>query len=35
MYIMLGNGYAVYVTVILSALLGTFTYGVVRHKLPH
>jgi|TARA_B100001142_G_scaffold45951_1_gene42343 uncharacterized membrane protein YedE/YeeE len=35
MYIMLGNGYAVYVTVILSALLGTFTYGVVKDKLPH
>ncbi len=35
MYTMVGNGFSVFIVVILSALLGTFTYGVVRNKLPH
>ena len=34
-YILVGNGYVVYLVVWLSAVLGTFTYGVLRDKLPH
>ncbi|MDB4286193.1 YeeE/YedE thiosulfate transporter family protein [bacterium] len=33
-YILIGNGFSVYLVVLLSALLGAFTLGVVRHKLP-
>ena len=35
MYILLGNGYSVFIVVILSALLGTWIYGLSRNKLPH
>lgn len=35
MFIMLGHGLYIFVVVILSAVLGTFVYGVVRDKLPH
>jgi len=35
LYTLLGNGISVYLVVILSALLGTYVYGVVRDKLPH
>jgi uncharacterized membrane protein YedE/YeeE len=35
MYILLGNGYGVVIVMILGAVLGTFTYGVVRRYLPH
>lgn len=35
LYILVGNGYWIILVVIASALLGTFTYGLVRHKLPH
>lgn len=35
MFVMLGNGFAIFALVILSATLGTFTYGVVRDRLPH
>lgn len=35
MYILLGYGYYVFIVVILSALLGTFVYGLVRKYLPH
>ncbi|MCH7400035.1 YeeE/YedE family protein [Belliella sp. DSM 107340] len=34
-YTLIGNGYAVIVVVLASALLGTFTYGLLRTKLPH
>jgi hypothetical protein len=34
-YALIGNGYLVYIVVFLAALLGTFTYGVLRDKLPH
>lgn len=34
-YTLLGNGYGVILVVLASALLGTFTYGVFRSKLPH
>ena len=34
-FVNLGYGYLTMVVVIAGALLGTFTYGVVKHKLPH
>ena len=35
MFILLGNGVGVILVVIVSAVLGTYVYGKVRHKLPH
>ena len=35
LYILVGNGFSVFVVVLLSALAGTFVYGLVRNKLPH
>lgn len=35
MYTLLGNGYSVFIVVILSAILGTLCYGMLRSKLPH
>ena len=35
MYTLVGNGFSVFIVVILSAVLGTFTYGLLRDKLPH
>lgn len=35
LYVLLGHGYWVILIVILSALVGTFVYGVLRSKLPH
>ena len=35
MYTLVGNGLGVYLVVIISAVLGTLTYGAVKHKLPH
>lgn len=35
MYILLGNGFTVFIVVILSALFGTFIYGLIQNKLPH
>ncbi len=35
MFVLAGYGYGAILVVILGALLGTFTYGTVRHKLPH
>lgn len=34
-YVLLGNGYPIIILVLLGAVLGTFTYGVVMDKLPH
>ena len=34
-YILIGNGFSVFIVVLLSALLGTFTYGLLKDKLPH
>lgn len=34
LYILVGNGYLIFLVVILSAVLGTFVYGLVRHRLP-
>ncbi len=35
MFVMLGHGFWIFGLVILSATLGTFTYGIVRDRLPH
>ena len=35
MYTLIGGGFGVILVVLASALLGTFTYGVIRKKLPH
>ncbi len=35
LFILLGNGITVVAVVILSALLGTYTYGKLRNRLPH
>lgn len=35
MFILLGNGVTVIAVVILSALLGTYVYGLLRKRLPH
>jgi len=35
LYVLLGNGYLMIGIIILSALAGTFVYGLLRHKLPH
>ncbi len=35
MYILFGYGYFSFGVVILSALLGTFTYGLIKKHLPH
>jgi len=33
-YIIMGNGYTVFLAVFASAILGTFVYGLLRDKLP-
>lgn len=35
LYILIGNGYLVIIVVVLSAMAGTFVYGLLRDKLPH
>lgn len=35
MYILLGYGYFPFVIVIISALFGTFVYGLIKKYLPH
>lgn len=35
MYVLLGQGYWIMTLIILSAIAGTYTYGLVRDKLPH
>jgi len=35
MFILVGQGVGVMLIVIASAVLGTFTYGLLRDKLPH
>ncbi len=34
-YTLIGNGFSVFLVVLASAVLGTFVYGLIRHKLPH
>ena len=35
MYVLLGNGYVIMILVLLGAILGSYTYGLVMDKLPH
>ncbi|MEM8908921.1 MAG: YeeE/YedE thiosulfate transporter family protein [Bacteroidota bacterium] len=35
MFVLVGYGYWTLLLVIFGALLGTFTYGVIRDRLPH
>lgn len=35
MFVLLGAGYTPILVVILSAILGTFLYGIIKDKLPH
>lgn len=34
-YVLIGNGFSVFLVVFLSAVAGTFVYGLLRNKLPH
>ena len=34
-YTLIGNGFSIFLVVLLSALLGTLAYGMLRDKLPH
>jgi uncharacterized membrane protein YedE/YeeE len=34
-FVLLGQGYTVMIIVILGALAGTMTYGLLRNRLPH
>ncbi|MBB6499219.1 DUF6691 family protein [Pedobacter cryoconitis] len=34
-FVLLGQGYLVMLVVILGALIGTYTYGVLKTRLPH
>lgn len=34
-YVLIGQGYLSFLVVLASAILGTFTYGLLRSKLPH
>lgn len=35
LYALIGSGYLVILVVLLSALMGTFVYGLLKDKLPH
>ncbi len=35
LYILAGGGYVSILVIIVGAILGTFTYGLLRDKLPH
>ncbi|MCB0594447.1 MAG: YeeE/YedE family protein [Lewinellaceae bacterium] len=35
MFILMGSGYTVFVVFLAAAMFGTFTYGLLRSKLPH
>ena len=35
MYVLLGNGFGIFVVVLLGAFLGTLVYGAFGQKLPH
>lgn len=34
-YVLIGNGVTVMIVALLSALLGVWSYGLLRHRLPH
>ena len=35
MYALVGSGYAIFIVILLSAVLGTYVYGLLKDKLPH
>ena len=35
LFVLIGNGVSVMIVAVLSALLGTWSYGLPRPKLPH
>ena len=35
LYALIGSGLAIVIVVLLSAILGTYTYGILKDKLPH
>jgi len=35
LFALIGNGYTVMVVALASAILGTFTYGLLKSRLPH
>lgn len=35
MFILMGSGYTVFIVFLAAAMFGTFTYGLLRSKLPH
>ncbi len=35
MFVLMGNGFLVMLVAIISAIMGTYVYGALRHKLPH
>jgi uncharacterized membrane protein YedE/YeeE len=35
MYILIGSGFLIYLVVLVSAIAGTFVYGLLRDKIPH
>ncbi len=34
-FVLIGHGFLIFLLVLASAVLGTFTYARVRHRLPH
>ncbi|MFT7018171.1 MAG: putative membrane protein YedE/YeeE [Cyclobacteriaceae bacterium] len=34
-YIIIGNGYSVFVVVLIAALIGAFVHGIIAHRLPN
>lgn len=34
-YVLLGQGYSIFIVVLISAVIGAFTYGATRKYLPH
>ncbi|MEL7002568.1 MAG: DUF6691 family protein [Bacteroidota bacterium] len=34
-YVLIGNGFSIFVVVFVSAVFGTVVYGLLRNKLPH
>lgn len=35
LYILVGNGFTVFIVAIASAIAGTYVYGLLRNRLPH
>lgn len=35
LYALIGNGYGVFLVVLIFAVFGTLTYGMLRNRLPH